>query len=362
MPTILPQVEAYKEPLLLRDRATDQLPVILSPRQYGLLIAAVCVLLLLPSLLLFAPREKPGEILGLFISTSLSITLQLSVHLMLRYANTAWRRWLDQRVLWLNVLVRMSLSLAIATTCAYLDLNTNGFWGLDKEFKKQQNATASQVFDFVIVLIQLAVETLERSQYLVTENERLLQQQLQARYESLKQQLSPHFLFNSLSTLDGLIDEDPTTAKRFLGGISTVYRYLLRHGEHASVPLHEELAFVRSYCYLLQMRFGESLQLDICLPKDVQQRQLPPLALQLLVENAVKHNILTTRQPLHITIEFQAPATLLVCNTLRPRRLPEAGSGLGLSNLASRIRMLHHRDLLVKKTSNLFCVHVPLPA
>lgn len=361
--------EPRREPLLMRAQACDQLPVMLSARQYLLLIVAICAvtgLLLLPSITAFGPTETLVQVLALFASTSLAVGLQMGVSYLLRYANNPVRRWLDQQVLWLNVLIRAALSLAVAAIYTCLHFKTDGFGGLgavSKELRELRNAIAgSQIFAVIVLFIQLAVETLERSQYLAGENKRLLQEQLQASYAGLKQQLSPHFLFNSLSTLGGLIDEDPAAARRFVGGMSSVYRYLLRHGEQSVVPLHEEVAFLRSYCYLLQTRFGDGLQVKIDLPTAVQHRLVPPLALQLLVENAVKHNVLTQRQPLRLTIEFQAPATLLVRNTLCPRPTPEPSSGLGLSNLSNRIRLIHHRELLVEKTTDTFCVHLPLPA
>lgn len=336
----------------------------LTLRQYAWLTAAICAtigLLLGPSIISFGRKSTLDEALVLLASSSSGVVLQMGLNYLLRYHDNPVRRWLDRRELWLNIMLRVVLLLCIAALYATVHARTQDFWGGHKEWREHAIA-GSQIFAFVVMFIQVAIEAMERSQYLSTENERLLQEQLQARYEGLKQQLSPHFLFNSLSTLGGLIEEDTAAAGRFVAGMSSVYRYLLRHGEKEAVPLHEELAFLSAYGYLLQMRFGESIQLDLTLPDDIQERLLPPLALQLLVENAVKHNVLTRRQPLRITIDFQAPDTLLVCNTLRPRLTPEPSSGLGISNLSNRIRMLHHRELLVEKTTDMFCVYLPLPA
>lgn len=354
---------------MLRARAADQAPVMLTPRQYWLIILIICIitnLLLLPSFTVFAPfgrRHSAGQVGMLVASIWLSVVLQMGLNFLLRYTDNPVRRWLDQRMLWVNILLRGVLSMGIAAIYSFLHARVEGFWGLTQEFRPLEKAlAASQIFAIIVIFIQVAIETMERSQYLSLENERLMQEHLHARYEGLKQQLSPHFLFNSLSTLRGLIKEDADAAEDFVTGISSVYRYLLRHGEQVAVPLHEELAFLHSYCYLLQMRFGASLHLQLDLPAGIQERLLPPLALQLLVENAVKHNVLTRRQPLRLTIEFQPPATLRVCNSLRPRLTPEPSSGLGISNLANRVRMLHHRELLVEQTADEFCVYLPLPA
>ena len=350
---------------VLRGRAADQVPVMLSPRQYVWLILATCALigmLIMPLIMTFVPKATWTKALVQFGSLSVGITSQLGVNYVLRYCDNPVRHWYDQRPFWVNILLRIVPCLAVAAAYGVLQFYLHRYLGIRDEHPRLINAVAgSQVFAFIIILIQVAVETMERSQHLTIENQRLKQDQLQARYEGLKQQLSPHFLFNSLSTLGGLVYESPRVAEKFIEEMAHVYRYLLQHGEHTTVPLAEELTFLRSYCYLLQMRFGESLQLELDLPVSIQNRLLPPLALQLLVENAVKHNVLTRRQPLRIRIEFCAPATLVVRNNRQPRLTPEPSSGVGLSNLTTRLR-IHHQELLVEQAAAEFRVYLPLPA
>jgi hypothetical protein len=351
----------------VRAKATEPVASRMSAWLYARVIVGVGILvglLLLSFFFSFRPAMSWREALGFFRDTFLGVTLVLGVHLVLRYSENPARHWLDRHSLGFNVALRMSVSVAL------LLANSLGRYYFEHIIHKTDNSVppplravvmGGVVFGLIMVSIQVAVEAVERSRYLSVENELLKQEQLQARYEGLKHQLSPHFLFNSLSTLSGLIHDEPTAAGQFVEEMSLVYRYLLRHGELQAVPLREELAFLQSYVYLLQMRFGDGLQLRLDLPEAIQDRLLPPLALQLLVENTVKHNTLTRRQPLTISIEFRAPATLVVRNNRRPRLTPEPSSGLGLSNLTNRIRILHHKELLVEDTADEFTVYLPLP-
>lgn len=331
----------------MRGMAAQQAPVMLKPRQYLRVVLATCFvmgLLVVPWMTTFVPNTTVAAVLNVFFTTSMNIVAQMGVNYFLRYGDNSLRRWLDYQPFWLNILLRISIIFITAAGFGITRFYIDHYWGIYSERPLLINALAgSQIFAFITIVLQIAIETIERSQYLAAENDRLKQEQLQARFEGLKQQLSPHFLFNSLSTLRGLIHEEPVAAEQFVEQMAEVYRYLLQHGGQTAVSLRNELAFLRSYCSLLQMRFGDGLQLGIDLPEAIQDRMLPPLTLQLLVENAVKHNVLTRRQPLRIAIEFKAPGTLLVRNTRQSRLTPEASNGIGLSNLNSRIRLLHHR-------------------
>lgn len=351
---------------MLRGLAIHQAPVAVTSRQYPWLIVAISLLIglmLVPWISSFASTVSTALVLRAFASLMSAIVVQMSVNYFLRYGNNPLRRWLDYRPFWLNILLRIGILLVTAAVFSIGQTYISRYLGLsDKKDTMFSAVAGSQIFAFIIIVIQLAIEAMERSQYLARENDQLKQSQLQARFEGLKQQLSPHFLFNSLSTLNSLIHEAPMSASLFVEEMAEVYRYLLHHGEQTAVTLRDEVAFLRSYFYLLRMRFGESLYLNLDLPEAIQDRMLPPLALQLLVENVVKHNAFTQRQPLHIVIEFRAPATLLVRNTRQPRRRHEPSSGVGLSNLTSRLRMLHQQELLVEQSEDTFCVYVPLPA
>ncbi|WP_187308840.1 sensor histidine kinase [Hymenobacter sp. BT188] len=197
----------------------------------------------------------------------------------------------------------------------------------------------------------------------VVQTERLQKEMAQAEAETLRQQLDPHFMFNALNALTSLVEEEPQLAVRFIRQLSQVYRYVLDARGREVVPLTDELEFAQAYLFLQRIRYGEALQAELPDPSSVpSQLMVPPLSLQLLLENALKHNIALQQQPLHIRFELNLPARqLTVRNTLRPRRLsPEETSGLGLRNLQARYAFLTKQSLLIQPTANEFVVTLPL--
>ncbi|WP_169515148.1 sensor histidine kinase [Hymenobacter norwichensis] len=186
-----------------------------------------------------------------------------------------------------------------------------------------------------------------------------------ARLDSLRRQVDPHFLFNSLNALTSLVEEnDPARAVRFIRQLSQVYRYVLDSQAQEVVSLAEEMRFVESYVFLQQTRLGAGVQVEISLPPglDLDALQLPPLAVQLLLENALKHNATSQRDPLRISITLDAAhQQLIVRNALRPRRLAEGEStGLGLENLRARYAFLAKQPVTIEKTDTEFIVTLPV--
>jgi sensor histidine kinase YesM len=337
-----------------------------SRRAYLLIALAISVafgLIALPTGVLPRRFGSIGEALLLCLNAILIFQIQFWLHFLLRYQPGRVQRWFARRPLRTNRTLRAGLTFGLVTCYSVARYYLDSYLHIRLDYNQLLLVLIlAQVVALVGLSCQLGIELVESSRYLTLENESLKREQLQARYDSLKQQLSPHFLFNSLSTLSGLIYDEPAAAEQFVDEMAQVYRYLLRHGEQLAVPLRDELAFVRSYTYLLQMRFGEGITLKIDLPEQVLDRPLPPLALQLLVENAVKHNTVSARRPLVITIALAAPDQLRVCNPRYPRLTPEASSGTGLRNLTNRIRLLNQQRLLVEQTPDEFCVSLPLPA
>ncbi|UOR07574.1 histidine kinase [Hymenobacter aerilatus] len=194
--------------------------------------------------------------------------------------------------------------------------------------------------------------------------QRLEKESAVARLDSLRRQVDPHFLFNSLNALTVLVEEnDPARATRFIRQLAQVYRYVLDSQEQEVVPLTEELAFVESYLHLQRTRLGEGIQVEIKQPDASADTLLvPPLAVQLLLENAFKHNATSQRNPLHITVEIDPAAReLRVANTLRPRTVAAAEStGLGLRNLQARYGFLTEQPVRIERTATEFVVALPL--
>ena len=211
----------------------------------------------------------------------------------------------------------------------------------------------------IAYLVTLLLYNVTMHQQTLVENEHLQAENMRIRYHTLEQQVSPHFLFNSLNTLDGLIGGDDDGAHRYLHLLSDTFRYTLAGRE--TVTLAEELAFTRGYADMMQVRYGnEALHCEVHIDPSLLERRLPPISLQLLVENAVKHNVISVRHPLSITIESTPRDTIRVSNVPSPKEGHEESSGIGLANLSGRYRLLMHSDIEITDTENEFAVEIPL--
>jgi LytS/YehU family sensor histidine kinase len=194
------------------------------------------------------------------------------------------------------------------------------------------------------LLKQEAAQLLAREkERLEEENELLHQENLMARFETLKSQIDPHFLFNAMNTLYTLVETQPAKAREFIASFSALYRKVLGSRERTIVPVGEELELVRHYLFLQRMRFGEALQVQVDVPVAHLASFLPPFTLQMLLENAIKHNAISAGRPLRITVGIEG-ADLVVRNDLRPRGTPGEGTGTGLENIRRRYAMLGARE------------------
>lgn len=176
----------------------------------------------------------------------------------------------------------------------------------------------------------------------------------------LKNQVNPHFLFNSLNSLSSLISEEPQQAEQFVDELAKVYRYLLQTNEGNLTTLDKELLFIESYYYLLKTRHQQGVQLTIDVTPDFHAQLLPPLTLQLLVENAVKHNRVQANQPLQITIDTTPEGWLRVQNNLQPKSIRMASNQVGLSNITAKYRLLDQPEPIITDTDGHFTVSLPL--
>ncbi|HRI60850.1 MAG TPA: histidine kinase [Saprospiraceae bacterium] len=181
----------------------------------------------------------------------------------------------------------------------------------------------------------------------------------ESQIEALKSQLDPHFLFNSLNTLTELVEVNSSKSLDFLKSFSQVYRYVLQTREHESVTLQEELDFAESYLTLLKTRFGEALQVEKNIAEDDMTRHLPPMTLQLLLENAVKHNQLTKTKPLGIQLSTDG-RMLIVQNNLQPKSSKGYSSGIGLKNITERVLRLTQQEPIIENGGEVFTVKIPL--
>ncbi|MFD0797946.1 2TM domain-containing protein [Maribacter chungangensis] len=180
-----------------------------------------------------------------------------------------------------------------------------------------------------------------------------------AKFDALKNQLDPHFLFNSLNVLTSLIEEDPTQAQKFTTSLSKVYRYVLEQKNKDLVTVDEELQFARTYMKLLKMRFEDSIHLEIPDSCSNPEAKIVPLSLQLLLENAVKHNIVTAKKPLLIKVE-EVNNMLVISNNLQEKQVVKKSTGVGLQNIRQRYHILTDREVRIEKTTSNFNVHLPM--
>lgn len=206
----------------------------------------------------------------------------------------------------------------------------------------------------------------ENEQLLQEKNDWLLRQasleksNLQARFESLKNQLNPHFLFNNFNIIASLIAIHPQEAVRFTQRFANLFRQLLTLHDLPLITLDEELTFVEEWLQLQQVRFGNNLSYELVADTQPAKWSLPPLALHTLVENAVKHNEISSAYPLHITIGF-APGRAWVSNPVQLRKgSSETSTGLGLKNLEARYALLGHTLTLPTNEAGTFCLYIPL--
>jgi two-component system, LytTR family, sensor kinase len=220
------------------------------------------------------------------------------------------------------------------------------------------------------LLITFAVTAVAEASYFynrwkssILEAEKLKRETIQSQYETLKNQVNPHFLFNSLNTLITLIPENPQMAVSFTQHLSALYRYILQTKEWEVVTLAEEMKIAEAYIFLLKARFGNNLTVQINIPLQDLSLFVPPLTVQLLLENAVKHNIISADKPLHILIYSQHSNWVVVENNLQKKLTPSPDSTqTGLANIINRYKLLCAQSVEVLASLTSFTVKLPLLA
>lgn len=187
---------------------------------------------------------------------------------------------------------------------------------------------------------------------------KLKEQNLIFQTETLKNQINPHFLFNSLNTLSSLINTQTEIAENFVGRLSSIYRYILENSTKDSVSLNAELAFIKDYFFLHKIRDDEKIKLEIDI-EDAESYEILPVSLQLLIENAIKHNMKTRENPLKILIHLEKPY-IVVKNNLQKMASQLKSTRTGLKNLRERVKLITGMDLIIEETNDEYIVKVPL--
>ena len=215
------------------------------------------------------------------------------------------------------------------------------------------------VFLLVFNAVSIAVNFFKNSQKHLLDVEHYKQEKLKADYRVLQNQVNPHFLFNSLNVLISEIKHDPNTAVDFTRKLSKVYRYVLQSKNHDLISLSKELEFIDSFIYLHKVRIGNALDCSVNISEEVKQLMLPPLTLQILIENAIKHNVANEENVLSISITSEEENKLIIKNNLQKITSVES-TNIGLSNLKERFSLLNTNGFSYRETEDFFEVNIPL--
>ncbi|MCI3938722.1 2TM domain-containing protein [Chryseobacterium aahli] len=203
------------------------------------------------------------------------------------------------------------------------------------------------------------MEELKKTSRKEVVEQKLIAKSANAQFESLKNQLDPHFLFNSLNVLSSLIDENPTQAQKFTASMSKIYRYVLEQKDKELVTIEDEIEFAKTYCDLLKTRFEDSVNFIFDVKDEDLRRFVVPLSLQLLLENCIKHNLATSSKPLLIKI-FTEGDTLCIENNLQIREQMKESAGIGLANIVQRYSLLTNKNVFIEKSEDYFKVRLPV--
>jgi two-component system, LytTR family, sensor kinase len=192
------------------------------------------------------------------------------------------------------------------------------------------------------------------------EAEQLKSVTAQAELQLIKTQINPHFLFNNLNVLSALIMKDNGEANKFIEEFSKVYRYILTNHDKELVELRTELDFIQPYIFLLEKRFAEGLVITLNIAETYKEKYIIPASLQMLIENAIKHNVVSRSKPLLINVHSNGNNTIVVSNNLQAKQTIEKSTGIGLQNIVKRYKLVSHTEVTISKDENNFTVALPL--
>ena len=224
------------------------------------------------------------------------------------------------------------------------------------------NLALTIVISISIFYLILNQKSHSRMRNMEIQAEQLMKENAVAQFEALKSQVSPHFLFNSLSILSSLVHVDANLSEKFIDQLSKAYRYILEQKDNETVLLRTELEFLKSYAFLLKIRFGNKFDVQVSVTgQEADKHRIAPLTLQLLIENCVKHNRMSEKEPLIVNISRKGDY-LVVANPVRPRTEIEkvASTGIGLSNIRNRYQLLTKTPVRIEHDNDLFIVKIPL--
>jgi two-component sensor histidine kinase len=273
-----------------------------------------------------------------------------------------WVSWVEapvRRLFW-SILITVVFTALAWILLTWLFFSNNHGWDLVAHVKALtlDDFISPLIITFFISIFMHGRGFLLGWKETLVEAERLKKEHISAQYESLKNQINPHFQVNSLNVLASLVHKDADRAEEFIRRLSTVYRYILDSREQEVVSLEEELKVLEAYLFLMDTRFGASLQADIRIEARTGGR-IAPLTLQMLVENALKHNEVSKAKPLKIEI-FLENDYIVVRNSIQPKNALPDSTGVGLANIQARYQMLSNKEVLISDQDGFFTVKTPI--
>ncbi|OUS14559.1 histidine kinase [Nonlabens dokdonensis] len=310
-----------------------------------------------------------GRLLG-WETEAEAFLINLLFTVVLTVGNEWWFDYLSKRISWRNQSVKRLIYGAVGSVIVTMILlailnfvvSVVIYDSSIQEFLSDQE-TEWYVFGLIITLIVSsiyhAIYFYKASQAQKVNEQKTIARSATAQFDALKNQLDPHFLFNSLNVLVSLIEENPKAATKFTTSLSKVYRYVLEQRNKELVSVDEELKFARTYVGLLKTRFEDSIEIEIPDQGSIENAKVVPLSLQLLIENAVKHNIVSSNKPLKLRI-YEQNQFLVIENNLQKKQVIKESSGVGLQNIESRYRLLTNRQMTINETTDTFKVSVPI--
>jgi len=253
-----------------------------------------------------------------------------------------------------------AMTLVVSTSLHTL-MRLSGFQPPREMFFWREYA-ASTIISIIITLLHEGVYFYQQWKANLIRSESLEKENIASRYETLKNQVNPHFLFNSFNTLLTLIEEDKGPAIHYLEALSEFYRRILQSAEKPLITLQEELEMIKDYDEIQHARFGDAFKMIIAIPETHFHSMVAPLTLQMLVENALKHNTASAKNPLVVKINISESDYIMVSNNLNKRAGKQAGTGTGLNNIISRYSMVSNREVLINNSGTEFTVAIPVIA
>jgi two-component system LytT family sensor kinase len=300
-----------------------------------------------------------GEWIVMYLKEFFIITLGLYI---VSEGNVFAYRWLDSRYPWeASPRRRLTLQLLFAfiwiipsAGLIALALALFGFQELSRE-----TTVNMMIMSLIVTVGAVVIFFFQKMKSSFLETERLKQETEIAQDHALRQQTDPHFLFNSFNTLTSIIMEDPNLAVQYVGRLSKVYRYVLQSKEHPLVALREEINFLNDFAFGFTLRFEDNFSLVIEIPEKYFETRIPPLTLQILAENCVKHNIISKEKPLKISIGIDGD-NIIVRNTIQRKPPENAPTGFGLKNIISRYSLVSRAPVVIDESGMEFIVRLPL--